>query len=257
MAESPRGRLGGNTFWRASCEKALRHCTWISRLIRTAKEKGLKIVDPFLAQAAAIASTLHLYWARTSDTRLKASSLENLDLCRKLIKEMATHWPICKAIESALGHFIESVERPSQINSERASPAAVKTSLIWILLDVAAPQFPNYRDQTVHSQTVWTGSTGAADGEIVPESEMNTPPADMRESTTCYATPPRWMRDSTQAGSQMEVVDQGLDETALASAGIVNDHHNTYDLAWGAWENLGPIGESLFMNVEWWDMNQF
>ncbi|PTD06772.1 hypothetical protein FCULG_00005321 [Fusarium culmorum] len=257
MAESPRGRLGGNTFWRASCEKALRHCTWISRLIRTAKEKGLKIVDPFLAQAAAIASTLHLYWARTSDTRLKASSLENLDLCRKLIKEMATRWPICKAIESALDHFIESVERPPQMNSERASPAAVKTSLIWILLDVAAPQFPNYRDQTVHSQTVWTGSTGAADGEIVPESEMNTPPADMRESTTCYATPPRWMMDSTQAGSQMEVVDQGLDETALASAAIANDHHNTYDLAWGAWENLGPIGESLFMNVEWWDMNQF
>ncbi|RGP71883.1 hypothetical protein FSPOR_2998 [Fusarium sporotrichioides] len=224
---------------------------------RTANEKGLKIVDPFLAQAAAIASTLHLYWARTSDTRLKASSLENLDLCRKLVKEMAACWPICKAIESALDHFIESVERPSKVSSETASPAAVKTSLIWILLDVAAPQFPNYRDQTVHSQTVWAGGTGAAEDEAVPESEMNTPPTDMRESTTCYATPPRWMRERTQTGSHMEMTDQALDETALASAAITNDHHNTYDLAWGAWENLGPIGESLYMNVEWWDMNQF
>ncbi|CEI61379.1 unnamed protein product [Fusarium venenatum] len=257
MAETPRERLGGNTFWRASCEKALRHCTWISRLIRTANEKGLKIVDPFLAQAAAIACTLHLYWARTSDTRLKASSLENLDICRKLVKQMAACWPICKAIDTALDHFIESIERPLQINSETASPAAVKTSLIWILLDMAAPQFPNYRDQTVNSQTVWATSTEAADDEAVPESEMNTPPTDMRESTTCYATPPRWMMEGTQAGSQMEVADRGLDETVLASVAITNDHNTTYDLAWGAWENLGPIGESLYMNVEWWDMNQF
>lgn len=100
MAETPKDKLGGNTFWRASYEKALRHCTWISRLIRTANEKGLELADPFFAQAAAIASTLHLYWTRTSDSRLKVSSMENLDLCRKLVKEMATCWPICKAIVS-------------------------------------------------------------------------------------------------------------------------------------------------------------
>jgi len=98
MAETPKDKLGGNTFWRSSYEKALRHCTWISRLIRTANEKGLHFSDPFFAQAAAIASTLHLYWTRTSDTRLKASSVENLELCHNLVKEMATRWPVCKAI---------------------------------------------------------------------------------------------------------------------------------------------------------------
>jgi hypothetical protein len=98
MAETSRDKLGGNTFWRASYEKALRHCTWISRLIRTANEKGLILADPFFAQAAAIASTLHLYWTRTSDTRLRASSLENLDLCRKLVRQMAACWPVCKTI---------------------------------------------------------------------------------------------------------------------------------------------------------------
>lgn len=98
MAETPKNKLGGNTFWRSSYEKALRHCTWISRLIRTANEKGLHLSDPFFAQAAAIASTLHLYWTRTSDTRLKASSVENLELCHNLVKEMATRWPVCKVI---------------------------------------------------------------------------------------------------------------------------------------------------------------
>ncbi|CAG7563639.1 unnamed protein product [Fusarium equiseti] len=250
MAETPKDKLGGNTFWRSSYEKALRHCTWISRLIRTANEKGLHFSDPFFAQAAAIASTLHLYWTRTSDTRLKVSSVENLELCHNLVKEMATRWPVCKAIENALDHFIESTE-PTQ---NRSSPAAVKTSLIWLLLDVAAPQFPNYRDQSAHSQTFWTSSGG---DEPVSRSEMNTPPADMRESTARYATPPRWMMERREAGSQMEMDQPGAGNMTVASETVMGEHNSTYDLAWGAWENLGPMGEGLYMNVDWWDMNQF
>lgn len=102
MAKAPRWRLGANTFWRASYEKALRHCTWISRLIRMAGEKGLQLADPFFAQAAAIASTLHLYWTRSSGNQLQASSLENLDTCRRLITETAGHWPACRIIVSSL-----------------------------------------------------------------------------------------------------------------------------------------------------------
>ncbi|RGP77227.1 sarcosine oxidase [Fusarium longipes] len=220
-------------------------------------EKGLKLADPFFAQAAAIASTLHLYWTRTSDRRLKAASRENLDICRKLVKEMAAFWPVCKTMENALDHFIESIEHPSQTASERASSAAVKTSLIWILLDVAAPQFPNFRDKSVKSQTFWAGGAGVAFEEGIPHSEVNTPPADMRESTARYATPPRWMMERTQTGSQMEMSDQGPDGAALTSAAVTNDNNTTYDLAWGAWENLGPMGDSSFMNMDWWDMNQF
>jgi hypothetical protein len=78
-----------------------------------------------------------------------------------------------------------------------------------------------------------------------------------RKSPNKNATPPRWMTERSQAGSQMEVADQGLDETVLDSAAMTNDHNTTYDLTWGAWENVGPIGESMYMNVEWWDMNQF
>jgi hypothetical protein len=102
MTNTPKNKLGGNTFWRSSYEKALRHCTWISRLLRTADEKGLRLTDPFFAQAAAIASTLHLYWTRTSDSQLQASSMKHLEVCRKLIGEMAICWPICRRIVSHL-----------------------------------------------------------------------------------------------------------------------------------------------------------
>lgn len=98
MAETPASRLGGDSFWRASYLKALRHCTWVSRLIRTAEEKNLRLADPFFAQAAAIASTLHLYWTRTNDSQLQASSVRNLDVCRNLVRGMATCWPVCKTI---------------------------------------------------------------------------------------------------------------------------------------------------------------
>jgi len=63
-----------------------------------AGEKGLQLADPFFAQAAAIASTLHLYWTRSSGTQLHVSSLENLDICRILIAETANHWPVCRII---------------------------------------------------------------------------------------------------------------------------------------------------------------
>ena len=88
---------GTNTFWRSSSEKALRHCTWISRLIRLARDKGLESNDPFLVQAAGIAGSLHLYWTHTSDDQLRDAALMNLRICQEFIGEMALHWPVSKA----------------------------------------------------------------------------------------------------------------------------------------------------------------
>ncbi|KAF6521681.1 hypothetical protein HZS61_015939 [Fusarium oxysporum f. sp. conglutinans] len=159
MAETPKSRLGGDSFWRASYLKALRHCTWVSRLIRTAEEKNLRLADPFFAQAAAIASTLHLYWTRTNDSQLQASSEHTLD------------------------QFIESTDRSTQMATDKSSPAVVRASLIWVLLDVAAPQFPNYHDQSVHGRDVWGGHAATQDEDGLPMSEASSPPTDMREST--------------------------------------------------------------------------
>lgn len=93
---------GTNTFWRSSSEKALRHCTWISRLIRLARDKGLESNDPFLVQAAGIAGTLHLYWTHTSDDQLRDAALANLRTCQEFIGEMAVHWPVSKVTVSAI-----------------------------------------------------------------------------------------------------------------------------------------------------------
>ncbi|KAF5017877.1 hypothetical protein F66182_10172 [Fusarium sp. NRRL 66182] len=191
MAKAPRGRLGANTFWRSSYEKALRHSTWISRLIRTAKEKGLQLADPFFAQAAAIATT--------------------------------------------------------------------KTSLIWVLLDVAAPQFPNYASHNSQDGSI-SGGHGHAFTEVdhaMPSSEMNSPPTDMRESTAHYASPPTWVLARGGTGSHEGTVAHEEDEAYSAGHGIASDHLTAHDLAWGPWENLGPMGDNFCLNMDWWDINQF
>jgi hypothetical protein len=87
-----------NTFWRSSFEKALRHCTWVSRLIRIAGEKGLSLTDSFFAQAAGVAGSLHLYWMRAMDDSVRESASKNLKVCQTLITSMAAHWPVCRSI---------------------------------------------------------------------------------------------------------------------------------------------------------------
>lgn len=137
--------------------------------------------------------------------------------------------------------------------TDRSSPAVVRTSLIWVLLDVAAPQFPNYHDQSVHGRDVWGGHAATQDEDGLPRSETSSPPTDMRESTAQYASPPAWISERTDANPQ-ETVENG---EITVQHGVSNEHVTTHDLAWGPWENLGPMGENFSMNMDWWDMNQF
>ena len=98
----PKEKLGTNTFWKESSEKALRNCPWVSRIIRIAGEKGLELSDPFFAQAATIAATLHLYWPRTHDTELRNAALASLEVCRSLLSNMASHWAVCRSLVSTI-----------------------------------------------------------------------------------------------------------------------------------------------------------
>ena len=65
------------------------------------------------------------------------------------------------------------------------------------------------------------------------------------------------MMERREADSQMDMDQPGIEDMTVASQTVMGEHNATYDLAWGAWENLGPMGEGLYMNVDWWDMNQF
>ncbi|KAF5568947.1 hypothetical protein FPHYL_2514 [Fusarium phyllophilum] len=233
MAETPKSRLGGDSFWRASYLKALRHCTWISRLIRTAEEKNLRLADPFFAQAAAIAS---IFCEKSGGLQ------ESCEGDGSMLASLQNNY-----------QFIESTDRSTQMATDKSSPAVVRTSLIWVLLDVAAPQFPNYHDQSVHGRDVWGGHAATQDEDGLPRSETSSPPTDMRESTAQYASPPAWVSERTDTNPQ-ETVENGA---IMAQHGVSNEHVTTHDLAWGPWENLGPMGENFSMNMDWWDMNQF
>ena len=93
-------RPGPNAFWRTSSELALLHSTWIARLIGMATKKGLTLADPFFAHAAAVAATLHSYWSRAVDSRVRTTAISNLEICRACVTELGSHWPLCKAIVS-------------------------------------------------------------------------------------------------------------------------------------------------------------
>lgn len=93
-------RPGANAFWRTSSELALLHSTWIARLIGMATNKGLELADPFFAHSAAVAATLHSYWARASDGRIRGPAVRNLQLCRSFISDIGAHWRLCRSIVS-------------------------------------------------------------------------------------------------------------------------------------------------------------
>ncbi|KAF5660291.1 hypothetical protein FHETE_9033 [Fusarium heterosporum] len=254
MAETPKNRLGANTFWRSSYEKALRHCTWISRLIRISDEKGLRLTDPFFAQAAAIAGTLHLYWTRGGEITVQESSMKHLDVCMKLVKEMATFWPVCQTIETALRQFIDSHQSMwTQVSGTRQN--FTRTSLIWILLDVAAPQFPDYHNQASLGRAAWVDDTSFHNDHEIPSSEMSSPPIDMRESTAHYASPPHWVAEGSEEGTHIEHVELETRDTTIAHREVAGDHVITNDFAWGPWENLGLMERDFVMNTGLWDMN--
>jgi len=133
-----------------------------------------------------------------------------------------------------------------------------KTSLIWILLDIAAPQFPSYSGDNIHSRDAWTNGDGNVEDTIPPRSSMHTPPMDMRESTAHYASPPGWVVSRTaRAGSPEGPSTQQEDPENSVHQVVMSHREVVGDLAWGPWERLMPIGENSIMDLNWWDLNNF
>ncbi|KAI6774901.1 hypothetical protein HG530_001659 [Fusarium avenaceum] len=155
-------------------------------LLKTADEKGLRLADPFFAQAAAIASIFY----------------------------------------EAFG-------------------------------DVAAPQFPNYSDQPSEGRPAWGGNSSTDDEQELPQPDVSSPPTDMRESTVHYASPPAWVMGRAESDSQVGSAEAGDGETIAMHDEVAGDDVAANSLAWGPWENLGPMGENFCMNMDWWDMSQF
>lgn len=84
-----------NTFWRKSSELVLLHATWIVRTIDMTYEKEVKLLDPFLGHAAAIAATVHLYFCCAADPRLRQKSKTDFTKCRKFLRSFSSFSPAC------------------------------------------------------------------------------------------------------------------------------------------------------------------
>lgn len=87
-----------NAFWRRSSELALLHATWIVRIIDMVSDKNIRLTDPFFGHAAAIAATVHLYYCRAADPRLKFKSKTDLAKCRRFLEGFVSFSPACQSV---------------------------------------------------------------------------------------------------------------------------------------------------------------
>lgn len=87
-----------NAFWRRSSELALLHATWLVRIIDMVSDKEMRLTDPFFGHAAAVAATVHLYYCRAADPRLKFKSKTDLAKCRKFLEEFVSFSPACRTL---------------------------------------------------------------------------------------------------------------------------------------------------------------
>lgn len=87
-----------NTFWKTSSDMAFLHSSWTVRLIDMAKEKDYQLTDPFIGYTAAIAATIHLYYCRSADARVRNASQMKLSKCLKFVEELGVVWPVCRSL---------------------------------------------------------------------------------------------------------------------------------------------------------------
>ena len=87
-----------NAFWRRSTELALLHATWIVRMIDMVTDKKMRLSDPFFGHAAAVAATVHLYYCRAADPRLKFKSKTDVAKCRKFLENFVSFSPACQVL---------------------------------------------------------------------------------------------------------------------------------------------------------------
>jgi hypothetical protein len=60
-----------------------------------------------------------------------------------------------------------------------------------------------------------------------------------------------------ESDSQVGSAEAGDGEVITMHKEVAGDYIAVNSLAWGPWENLGPMGENFCMNMDWWDMSQF
>lgn len=134
---------------------------------------------------------------------------------------------------------------------------AATRSLIWFLLDVAAPQVPLYPGAGSRDQTAWGAENEQHEYLTVEDGVLDSSPTNLRESTAHYASPPEWTatRRNQPHGSQIQDGDRGdtqVDNTVTLDRG---DGVLPYDFSWGSGEHTMMLGDSVTPFNWWWEFN--
>ncbi|KAK6369586.1 hypothetical protein LTS17_009492 [Exophiala oligosperma] len=204
-------RPGANAFWRTSSELALLHSTWIARLIGMATNKGLELADPFFAHSAAVAATLHSYWARASDGRIRGPAVRNLQLCRSFISDIGAHWRLCRSIEDTLDQLISLALPTTQQQQGQSTSITTNTALMQKILDFAAPQGSSFSGEGLfHLDFVGHVRSRRASWEdtTVVNPDIHAMPSDVHNTTGHYAPPPDWFSPQPAAPTSAGLIEE-------------------------------------------------
>ncbi|ETN43601.1 uncharacterized protein HMPREF1541_02760 [Cyphellophora europaea CBS 101466] len=204
-SRATRPKPGPNGFWKTSTDLALLHSTWIARLIGLAKSKSLELADPFFAYAASVAVTLHLYWSRASDSKIRSPAQDNLATCRSFIADMATHWPICQMISDDVDRFVQLVSSSTSPVQGHSSSFSAHTSLMWKILRFTTMSHSKHTGRSLFHPSLENSVLSRAsshDQVAIDEPELDDPPEDYQTSTGAYAAPPDWYSPMTSSSPQ-------------------------------------------------------
>ncbi|KIX08585.1 uncharacterized protein Z518_03241 [Rhinocladiella mackenziei CBS 650.93] len=126
-----------NTFWKTSSELAFIHATWIVRLIDMVSEKAYRISDPFIGHCVAIAATVHIYFCRAADRRIREAAQVKMATCVTFLGELALLWPSCRRVLEKLQTLIHSAfpfNRSDREEEISRGTISINTRLMWEIL---------------------------------------------------------------------------------------------------------------------------
>ncbi|KAE8373896.1 hypothetical protein BDV26DRAFT_271000 [Aspergillus bertholletiae] len=216
-----------NTFWRKSSELVLLHATWIVRTIDMIYEKQIKIYDPFLAHAAAIAATVHLYFSCASDARLGQKSRTDFAKCQRFLESFSVFSPACKRLAQSL----DKLARIALDNTDwERTPSRIQLSvpLMWAVL-----QFSTSRSEPASSLS------RSSVASLIPSDDKEVEPDSTLEISTTD-TPPSVIVDPTLGhDAKLPAYKANSTSPALSNGGIIR--HNL----------LSPPTPNFLFNTSW------
>ncbi|RFU26534.1 hypothetical protein B7463_g9796, partial [Scytalidium lignicola] len=130
-----------NTFWKTSSEMAFLHSSWTARLIDMVTEKDYQISDPFIGYNVAVAATIHLYYCRAADSRVRNSAETKLAKCMKFVEGLGMVWPVCRLMHEKLAELVQSAFNSNKQSGDQEGnfrTVSINIALMWDILDYAS-----------------------------------------------------------------------------------------------------------------------